>query len=557
MKAQQDVAALTTRVTTAETNITKNADAIQLSATRTEEIGNLLVNDYYTKSQTDAAIKVQADSITQHVSSTYAVKTNTIKSSVEEFYQSTSPTALSGGTWSTTQPTWTQGKYIWRRTKNTYGNDVVSYSPSTDGVCVTGNTGATGPAGQNGNGVSSYSVTYQAGTSGTTAPTGTWTTTIPSVPQGQYLWTKIVITYTDNTSTSSYSVSYIPTNGQNGATGATGNGVKSIDTEFYLSTSKTTQTDGSWSTTQPTWSHGKYVWTRNKITYTNGSTSYTTPQCSSEWEAVNNLQIGGTNLLRNTKDEHTVTLTDLSEWVEGRTFVIEPTKNGEQYVLSFEAKASENGYIMQNHWWYCYSGSQQPVIKAVDQDGNVQISKPGTDGRTFTTLTTEYKRYYIVFDVRDSVGKTNIIVGRLNDIRKLPNTGWVKIKEFKLEKGNRPTAWSPAPEDMATALGNSYKVTSAYSDGTYVLADIEKAVSDYTTSVSKATLIHDGTSYIYAENASGTTFIKYMSDKLKKYVTAIYSDKYVSMNNVRYFQPVIIRYADLESVATVNMFPNF
>ena len=166
---------------------------------------------------------------------------------------------------------------------------------------------------------------------------------------------------------------------------------------------------------------------------------------------LDNLQVGGTNLLRNTKNEHTVQLSNLSSFVEGRIFEIDtPTKNDEQYVLSFEAKASENGYVMQNHWWYSYSGSQNPVIKAVDQDGNVQINTPGTDGATFLTLTTEYKRYYIIFDVRDSVGKTNIIVGRLNERRKLPNTGWVKIKEFKLEKGNKPTAWSPAPEDMAT-----------------------------------------------------------------------------------------------------------
>ena len=167
---------------------------------------------------------------------------------------------------------------------------------------------------------------------------------------------------------------------------------------------------------------------------------------------LDNLQVGGTNLLRNTKDEHTVKIPSVSSYVEGRIFEIDtPTKNGEQYVLSFEAKASENGYIIQNHWYHgSYSGSQHPVIKAVDQDGNIQINEPGTDAPTFLTLTTEYKRYYIVFDVRDSIGKTKIIVGRLNDRRKLSNTGWVKIKEFKLEKGNTPTAWSPAIEDMAT-----------------------------------------------------------------------------------------------------------
>lgn len=206
------------------------------------------------------------------------------------------PTIALGGTGNdrTLLPSqWTDTKWTSVAITATLGSltDTVSVHKVKDGE-----KGDRGPAGQNGKGVSSYSVTYQAGTSGTTVPTGTWTTTIPSVPQGRYLWTKMVITYTDETSSTSYSVSYIPMNGQNGATGATGNGVKSIDAEFYLSTSKTTQTGGAWSTTQPTWSPGKYVWTRNKITYTNGSTSYTSPQCSSEWEAVNNLQVGGKNL---------------------------------------------------------------------------------------------------------------------------------------------------------------------------------------------------------------------------------------------------------------------
>ena len=47
--------------------------------------------------------------------------------------------------------------------------------------------------------------------------------------------------------------------GPTGATGATGKGVSSITEEYYLSTSKTSQTGGSWTTTPPTWSTGKYV----------------------------------------------------------------------------------------------------------------------------------------------------------------------------------------------------------------------------------------------------------------------------------------------------------
>lgn len=66
----------------------------------------------------------------------------TITKTVEEFYQSTSPVILADGNWSTEQPTWTEGMYVWRRTAITYGNGHSEYSPSSTGVCITGNTGA-------------------------------------------------------------------------------------------------------------------------------------------------------------------------------------------------------------------------------------------------------------------------------------------------------------------------------------------------------------------------------------------------------------------------------
>ncbi|MEO5298644.1 hypothetical protein V4S36_08815 [Enterococcus cecorum] len=154
-------------------------------------------------------------------------------------------------------------------------------------VKIKGDKGDTGPAGRDGKGVKAYKITYQAGTSGVTYPTGSWSSTIPTVPKGQYLWSKTTLTYTDNTTSDTYSVAYFPVNG---ATGATGNGISSYTAEFYLSTSKSTQSGGSWTTTPPTWSNGKYIWTRYKIGYTNGSIAYTTPHCSSEWEAVNDVQ---------------------------------------------------------------------------------------------------------------------------------------------------------------------------------------------------------------------------------------------------------------------------
>lgn len=218
-KAQETVAGLTKRVTSAETKISQNSEAISTSASKITEIGNKLTNNYYSKTETDALLKVESDRVTTTVSRVETVEKKSLTSTVEEFYQSTSPTTLTGGTWSTTQPAWTQGKYIWRRFLITKGDGSTSYSPSATGVCISGNTGATGATGK---GVKSSIVTYQGSTSGTTVPTGTWSTSIPTVAQGQYLWTKTVITYTDNTTSTSYSVSYISKNGNDGAKGDTG-----------------------------------------------------------------------------------------------------------------------------------------------------------------------------------------------------------------------------------------------------------------------------------------------------------------------------------------------
>jgi hypothetical protein len=75
------------------------------------------------------------------------VVSSAVISNIEEFYQSNSPSALTGGEWSEKQPTWIDGKYIWRRTRVVYGDGSSEYTPSETGVCITGNTGAKGDKG--------------------------------------------------------------------------------------------------------------------------------------------------------------------------------------------------------------------------------------------------------------------------------------------------------------------------------------------------------------------------------------------------------------------------
>lgn len=134
-----------------------------------------------------------------------------------------------------------------------------------------------GTNGVNGTSVSvkSTSVTYQVGASGTDKPTGTWSTTVPTVPNGKYLWTKTVVNYSDGKSTEAYSVSYKGTNGLNGANG-TSVTIKSTSVTYQVSASGTTTPTGNWVETVPTVPNGQFLWTRTIVTYSDGqsTTSY-------------------------------------------------------------------------------------------------------------------------------------------------------------------------------------------------------------------------------------------------------------------------------------------
>lgn len=121
--------------------------------------------------------------------------------------------------------------------------------------------------GEEGRGISSTKVEYQASTSGTTVPTGTWLTSPPSVTDGQFLWTRTTFTYTDNTTTLSYSISRMGTTGTNGV------GISDVTVTYQAGTSGTTPPTGTWTTSIPSVTANQYLWTRTVVTYTDSSTS--------------------------------------------------------------------------------------------------------------------------------------------------------------------------------------------------------------------------------------------------------------------------------------------
>ena len=107
-------------------------------------------------------------------------------------------------------------------------------------------------------------VQYGNSSSSATVPS-TWTSDA-AWEQGKFLWTRMKYTLRDGT-TSYSSARQIA--------GASGIGVSSVVEQYYLSTSNTTTTGGTWSDTQQTWVDGRYYWTRSKITWSSGSTTYT------------------------------------------------------------------------------------------------------------------------------------------------------------------------------------------------------------------------------------------------------------------------------------------
>lgn len=206
--------------------------------------------------------------------------------------------------------------------------------------------------------ITSTSVTYQKGTSGTIKPTGTWLDTIPSIGEGEYLWTKTVVTYSDSSETESYSVSrngkdggrwysgtkitgtsstatvfsgsgitsavvgdmylntttyntyqctvggsasvakWVYVNNIRGGVGDTGKGISSIQNLYCLSSSNV-EAIGTWDSTPQTYIEGKYYWTKSHIVWTDNTSTDTTPVLDNALTDANANAIGARKVATN------------------------------------------------------------------------------------------------------------------------------------------------------------------------------------------------------------------------------------------------------------------
>lgn len=274
------------------------------------------------------------------------------------------------GQWVPNPPQTSPGQYLWTRKTTTYtnGSQTTEYSVSRNG-----DDGKDGEDGKDGRGVRSTSVTYQSSSSGTTIPTGVWSSSIPSVSAGKYLWTRTVIEYTDDTSSTLYSVSKM------GGNGTDGKGIKSI-TEYYLASASssgvTTSTSGWTTKIQMITTSKKYLW-NYEVTHYTDDTSTTTSPCiigvyGDEGATGNGIQ-SITNYYLATASGSDVT-TDTSGW----TTTVQTISAAKKYLWNYEVVTYTNGNQSETapHIIGVYGDQGKPGKDGHDGEDGVD----GTDG---------------------------------------------------------------------------------------------------------------------------------------------------------------------------------
>lgn len=400
-----------------------------------------------------------------------------------------------------------------------------------------GKQGPQGVKGQDGTSITitSKSVTYQASSSGTTTPTGTWSNTVPTVNNGQYLWTKTTVQYSDGNKTEAYSVSYKGTNGTNG-TSVT---VSKTEVTYQVSTSGTTAPTGTWSTTMPTCDQGLYLWTKTYVKYSDGkdTTSYAV-----SYKGVDGKKFAF-NMLRGTNQgsKHWETYYDSS--VDGKysveSFVDEDGTNGVKFICT--EKTSRWQYVcfidyemiktLKSATKYVFSCD----IKTNVKNGYIKTSLcTGSASNHFAdNLATKLKGdntwEHVVwsFTTYDPLPQVNNQIVYLSSTA-VANVGETYIKNLKLTEGTVDTPWAPHPEDLE---GRGVSETVQYYLATSQASGVTSSTSGWSTDITTQKITADKK---YLWNCYQTKYSDGTSEPISTpKVIGVYGDKGAKGDNAK------------------------
>lgn len=332
------------------------------------------------------------------------------------------------------------------------------------------------------NAVSSFRTEYYLSSSNTELIGGSWSTNIPPWSNGKYYWQRTVTTFTDPTKQPEISKPVCIT----GAAGHDGKGVVSIVPEYAISQSSTESPVSGWADKPKKWMFGYYLWTRFKITYTDKTTSFTTPTCDSSWEIANDIEIGGKNLLTctssimgynddqrnwawkswktvmtNTVDKSTDSIhivtqggdVDINSGIAFNTKKID-YKIGETYTFSIAVRGTYNltdKFIA--HIYYTNKENKEVYDKTeitwIDNQDGIN------DGLS----SIRFQRRFITFTVPDDYNETTNNLLIIISCKKMD----ILLCRPQLERGNKPTDWKVAEEDLQSQIDSTIKTMSGIS----------------------------------------------------------------------------------------------
>lgn len=157
---------------------------------------------------------------------------------------------------------------------------------------------------------------------------------------------------------------------------------------------------------------------------------------------IDNLQIGGRNLLRNSNREERTYSYPSSNCVDQCSWRTSIPLNGDTYTLSFWAKSTSAGDVIRVHFY-----NPSNITHVVGSQGQVGAN---TDGLCDFTLSTTLTKYWVTYTIpKGGNSARSVIIPRMfSDFGK----GTVSVKWEKLEEGNKATDWTPAPEDVDEAI---------------------------------------------------------------------------------------------------------
>lgn len=160
------------------------------------------------------------------------------------------------------------------------------------------------------------------------------------------------------------------------------------------------------------------------------------------------FEIGGTNLFQGTKEFEITNAKGFSNTVSS---VTSETYNGLKIRKNLTAWNFYRPILSLEPGNYVFSGH----VKGVNGLSTyIQVSAGDTILNAYTfSITSDWKRYSITFEITEKSDVTFFLESR--EAGEIYECGW------KLEKGNKATDWSPAPEDLESALSiRDYNDTS-------------------------------------------------------------------------------------------------